>query len=54
MISMDKAETRKKAREILDLMGSEPKTIDERLTRLEKIFAIKKKGLRLGTNKKRK
>jgi len=46
------AETRKKAREILDMMGSNPLTIDQRLTRLEKIFGIKKKGLRLGKNKK--
>jgi len=48
MISMVKisAETRKKVKEVLDMMGSEPKTIDERLTRLEKIFGIKKKGSR--------
>ena len=42
MISMDKltAETRKKAREILDMMGDNPLTIDQRLSRLEKIFGI--------------
>jgi len=48
LISMDKisAETRKKAREILDMMGTNPLTIDQRLTRLEKIFGIKKKSAR--------
>ena len=36
----------KKAREILDMMGDNPQTINQRLTRLEKIFNIKKKSAR--------